>query len=77
MQNLGASLKTLVIAAGLVAVAYPAAAWGWLPIEGGVGTDGGSGSVATPAPLAGAGIVAVGVAAAALYAVVRRYRKHD
>ena len=31
----------------------------------------------TPAPIAGVGLIAVGVAGAALYAAIRRYRKPD
>jgi LPXTG-motif cell wall-anchored protein len=35
------------------------------------------GSVATPAPIAGMGLVGIGMAGAALYLVIRRRRKPD
>ncbi len=65
--NLGLAFTVAVITS-------PAFAVGWPP---GVIDGGGGGSVSTPAPIAGAGLVAIGIAGVVLYRAIRRARKPD
>jgi hypothetical protein len=71
MQKLRSLKLNIAIAICLAGLTLPAAAWGVIPKAPG------GGSTSTPAPIAGAGLVAIGVAGAAIYLAVRRFRKPD
>src|SRR5919108_391272 len=64
MQKLRTLKVNLAVAICLAGLTLPAAALGVIP-----GSPGG-GSAPTPAPIAGAGLIAIGVAGAAIYAAV-------
>jgi drug/metabolite transporter (DMT)-like permease len=71
MQRLWSLKLNLAVAICLAGLSFPAAALGVIPEHHG------GGSTSTPAPIAGAGLVAIGVAGAAIYMAVRRFRKPD
>ncbi|MDW6021942.1 hypothetical protein SAZ10_09220 [Mesorhizobium sp. BAC0120] len=71
MKKLRSLKLHIAIAICLAGFTLPAAALGVIP-----GSPGG-GSASTPAPIAGAGLIAIGVAGAAIYAAIRRFRKPD
>jgi len=68
LRSLKLELATAICLAGLT---LPAAALGVIPKHPG------GGSTSTPAPIAGAGLVAIAVAGGAIYLAVRRFRKPD
>ncbi len=69
------SIQSAFVAALLVAIfAGPAVSMGFFPKPP---EKGQGGAVGTPAPIAGIGLVGIGVIGAAMYLAVRRYRRPD